>query len=213
MRLKSCRAGQGEGWGTGSRQAWSNWAGKAGRAVAAGGSGARDGSSAPAEPHSGATPGSPRSVAAAVAAAAAGPAAQPAAHLDFFNEGCQLVAVPEAAATLLQQRGVCLQCRQQGKAPPGSGAIGINRWNIAQRWASRVPVLHGCTSTGRVSSAPAAAASQQASNPPCRPPTWISEGVARLITGCLSASLSLSTASTSSLESRPRFSSTLQHAG
>ena len=153
MRLKSCRAGQGEGWGTGSRQAWSNWAGKAGRAVAAGGSGARDGSSAPAEPHSGATPGSPRSVAAAVAAAAAGPAAQPAAHLDFFNEGCQLVAVPEAAATLLQQRGVCLQCRQQGKAPPGSGAIGINRWNIAQRWASRVPVLHGCTSTGRVSSA------------------------------------------------------------
>ena len=58
---------------------------------------------------------------------------------------------------------------------------------------------------------------QPASNPPCRrvcpapAPTWISEGAALLITGCLSASLSLSTASTSSLESRPRFSSTLQH--
>lgn len=43
--------------------------------------------------------------------------------------------------------------------------------------------------------------------------TWISEGVARLITGCLSASRSLSTASTSSLDSRPRFSSTLRAAG
>jgi hypothetical protein len=99
-----------------------------------------------------------------------------------------------------------------GKTALGSSAISIDKWcEVAQRWASKMPVLHGCTSIGRVCRAPARPASHQSTlSLLARRPTWISEGAALLITGCLSASLSLSTASTSSLESRPRFSSTLQ---
>lgn len=122
---------------------------------------------------------------------------------------------PSAAAalsllTLMQSINAC-SCSRDLKLPPhccSSAVYACSGWRRAARAAG--DRVYGRRQAGGARCRPPPAAHRPCSAARSLDPTWISEGAARLITGCLSASLSFSTASTSSLERRPTFSSTLR---